>query len=80
MAEEKNPYPKGSYRYKLWERRQREKKAKEKPEAEKEMPETDDKTKRRKQLDEAIEKATAQRVERMRKGQFSDSNNESNYS
>jgi hypothetical protein len=77
-----NPYEPGTARHKLWERR-RQDRAK-KAEAEKKppkskRPETDDKSKRRKSLDDAIEGEVASRVRRMRDGQSSDSNNDSNF-
>jgi hypothetical protein len=73
MPDEKNPYPKGSYRYKLWERKYGGKKeAEEQPKA---PPEKQDTTKRRKHLDDAIEAATESRVKKMRDNQSTDSNN-----
>lgn len=79
---EKNPYPPGSYRAKAWERMQREKADKNKPDAPK-APKTQsegDSTgerlrNRRKVIDEAVEEATEARVQKMRSRQFSDDTN-----
>lgn len=85
MPSAENPYdPKTQPNlYKMWERREKARRAKEAEKAkESEKSEDlapDDKSKRRRQLDDAIEGATAKRVGRMRKGQFSDSNNKGNY-
>lgn len=71
--EEKNPYPPGSARYKLWERRKADR---EKAKGEESTPPpadegTPDRTKRREQLDKAIE--------RMQSAQRSDRRNTRNY-
>ncbi len=51
-----NPYPKGSARYKLWNRREKERRDAQKPK--KPKPKTpEDKSKRRKQIDDYLKDA-----------------------
>lgn len=68
MADEKNPYPEGSYRAKAWARRQADK-AKENPPAEKEAPPPDDPKGRTyfgrgRDIDAEIDKADNERKKR----------------
>lgn len=75
MAEErKNPFPPGSARAKLWDRREADRKKKEaasKPEAPAEDESEEDKTKRRRALDEAIDRmSSGQRTDSANKGRF----------
>jgi len=58
-----NPYKPGTARHSMWARREAERKAKEAPKDDVKIPETDDDSNRRKQLDKMIE------------GQTTDSNN-----
>ena len=50
-----NPYPKGSARYKLWERREADRRKKEAAEEKPKKKTKEDKSERRKYLDEQIE-------------------------
>jgi hypothetical protein len=65
MPSEENPYPKGSARYKLWERRNAERKAKEQ---EKKSPGSERRRRRARDDD------TMDIVDRMQRGQSTDSN------
>ena len=68
MSGEQNPYPPGSARAKLWQRREDERK---KAEGNKQPPPPEDKpdnTKRRKKIDDFLDRAYS--------GQTTDSNNE----
>lgn len=69
MAQETNPYPPGSARWKLWNRKQADKaKAAEKPPQSDGNESKDDNTRRRRQIDDYLDRA--------QRGQTTDSNNE----
>jgi hypothetical protein len=68
---EKNPFEPGTARFREWNRRNKSPRR-----VEKKLKSKGDDTNRRKRLDDAIEKAQAARIKRMRSGQFSDESND----